>query len=470
MGCPVKPGNDERLQMPREIRLNAFDMNCVGHITHGMWTHPRDQSGRFNELQYWIEHAKRLEKGLFDGLFLADIVGVYDVYGGSADGALRGAVQVPVNDPTLIIPAMAAATENLCFGVTCNLTYEPPFLFARRMSTLDHLTQGRIAWNIVTGYLDSAARAIGIAGQAAHDGRYDLADEYMSLVYKLWEGSWHDDAVRADRVTGIYTDPSKVRVIHHHGKQYRLDAMHLSAPSPQRTPVLYQAGSSARGRTFAATHAECVFVNSQEKAGAKAIVDDIRAQAVQLGRAASDVQVFLGTALVIGRTDKEAQDKFADYNRYASSEAGLVHAAASLGIDFAKFDPDEPVDTASQAIVSNVEIVTRRSGPRWTRRMFVEQMALGSRQRPLIGSVATVADALIDLCEATGVDGFNLARTVVPECIDDVVDLLVPALQERGAYKTAYRNGTYRDKLFGRARLPASHTAAQYRGGSGQSA
>ena len=163
---------------------------------------------------------------------------------------VRGAVQVPVNDPTLIVPAMAAVTSHLGFGVTCNLTYEQPFLFARRMSTLDHLTGGRIGWNIVTGYLDSAARAIGIDGQMAHDDRYDLADEYMSLVYKLWEGSWDDDAVLADRAGGVYADPSKVRVIHHQGKQYKVDAMHLCAPSPQRTPVLYQAGASDRGRAL----------------------------------------------------------------------------------------------------------------------------------------------------------------------------------------------------------------------------
>jgi len=145
--------------MPREIRLNAFDMNCVGHIQQGLWTHPRDQSSRYTELQYWMDYAKKLERGLFDGIFFADVVGVYDVYGGNADAALRGAVQVPVNDPTLVIPAMAAVTQHLGFGVTANLIYEQPFLFARRMSTLDHLTGGRIGWNIVTGYLDSAARA-----------------------------------------------------------------------------------------------------------------------------------------------------------------------------------------------------------------------------------------------------------------------------------------------------------------------
>jgi FMN-dependent oxidoreductase (nitrilotriacetate monooxygenase family) len=450
--------------MPRELHLNAFDMNCVGHIQQGMWAHPRDQSSRYNEIKYWTNYAKTLEKGLFDGIFFADVVGVYDVYGGNADAALRSGVQVPVNDPTLVIPAMAAVTEHLSFGVTANLIYEPPFLFARRMSTLDHLTGGRIGWNIVTGYLDSAARAIGIEGQVAHDDRYDLADEYMSLVYKLWEGSWDDEAVRADRAAGVYAEPSKVRVIHHHGPQYKVDAMHLSAPSPQRTPVLYQAGSSTRGRRFAATHAECVFVNGQKKEAVKEIVDDIRAQAVQLGRHGDDVKVFMGATLIVGRSEAEAQAKFDEYRRYASSEGALAHAAASLGIDFAKYDIDEPIETGkSQAIVSNVEAITRSAGPQWTRRKLLEQMVLGSRQAPWVGSAEHIADTMMAWSEATGVDGFNLSRTVVPECFEDVIDLLVPVLQARGAYKTSYGGGTYREKLFGRARLPATHTAAQYR-------
>ncbi|WP_343667996.1 LLM class flavin-dependent oxidoreductase [Paraburkholderia heleia] len=451
--------------MPREIRLNAFDMNCVGHIQQGLWTHPRDQSSRYTELQYWIDYAKKLERGLFDGIFFADVVGVYDVYGGNADAALRGAVQVPVNDPTLVIPAMAAVTQHLGFGVTANLTYEQPFLFARRMSTLDHLTGGRIGWNIVTGYLDSAARAIGMDGQNAHDDRYDLADEYMALVYKLWEGSWDDDAVVGDRAGGIYADPARVRVIHHRGPQYKVDAMHLCAPSPQRTPVLYQAGSSTRGRRFAATHAECVFINGQKMDGVREIVGDIRAQAVQLGRAAEDVKVFLGATLIIGRTDSEAREKFDEYRRYVSSEAALAHAASSLGIDFTRYDPDEPIETGkSQAIVSNVEAMTRSAGPQWTRRKLLEQMVLGSRQAPWVGSAEQIAQTLIEWSETAGVDGFNLSRTVVPECFDDVVELLVPELQTRGAYKSAYREGTLREKLSGGARLPASHAAARYRG------
>ncbi|MEX3899148.1 LLM class flavin-dependent oxidoreductase [Paraburkholderia sp. BR10954] len=450
--------------MPKQIVLNAFDMNCVGHIQQGLWTHPRDQSTRYTDLQYWTDYAQKLEAGLFDGIFFADVVGVYDVYGGKPDAAIRGAVQVPVNDPTLLIPAMAAVTRHLSFGVTSNLSVEQPFLFARRMSTLDHLTRGRVGWNIVTGYLDSASRAIGLTGQMAHDDRYDLADEYMELVYKLWECSWEDDAMLRDKAHGVYADPSKVHVIHHHGKQYRVDAMHLAEPSPQRTPVLYQAGSSARGKHFAAAHAECVFVNGQAKPAVKSIVDDIRAQAVAGGRRADDIKVLLGQTVITGRTDQEAQEKFDEYRRYVSSEAALVHAAASLGIDFARYDLDEPIETGkSQAIVSNVEAMTRAAGPHWTRRKLLEQMVLGSRQQPLVGSAEKIASELIAWTEETGVDGFNLSRTVVPECFDDFIELVVPLLQERGAYKREYRDGTLREKLFGHARLPETHTAARFR-------
>src|SRR5580692_4702452 len=247
--------------MAPEIRLNAFEMACVGHQSPGLWTHPRDRSGDYHRLDYWTDLARILERGKFDGLFLADVLGVYDVFAGSPDAALRQAIQVPVNDPLLAIPAMAQVTEHLGFGVTCNLSYEPPYSFARRMSTLDHLTAGRIGWNVVTGYLNSAAKAMGLAQQTAHDERYDVAEEYMEVVYKLWEASWEDDAALRDRARGIFADPKKVHRVRHEGKNYRVDAIHLCEPSPQRTPVLYQAGTSPRGRQFAAQNAECVFMS-----------------------------------------------------------------------------------------------------------------------------------------------------------------------------------------------------------------
>ncbi len=219
---------------------------------------------------------------------------MYDVYQGGPGTPLREAVQIPINDPTLIVPAMAHVTRHLGFGVTANLTYEPPYLFARRMSTLDHLTKGRVGWNIVTGYLDSAARGMGLAQQMAHDDRYDRADDYMDVVYKLWEQSWEDGAVLRDRNARMFSDPSKVHRIKHDGPFYSIDAIHLSEPSPQRTPVLYQAGSSARGVAFAARHAECVFVGGQNKPLTRSIVDDIRAQAIGFGRAPDDHQDIRG--------------------------------------------------------------------------------------------------------------------------------------------------------------------------------
>ncbi len=443
------------MTVPREIRLNAFDMACIGHIQQGLWMHPRDRSVDYLSLDHWMDLARLLERGLFDGLFLADVLGVYDVHGGSQDAAIRHGVQIPLLDPMLLVPVMAAVTKHLGFGVTVNLAWEPPALLARRFSTLDHLTRGRIGWNIVTGYLDSAARAMGLDRQMAHDDRYDMADEFMGVVYRLWEESWAADAVKRDRALGVYADPARVSRIRHDGAQYRLDAPHLVEPSPQRTPVLYQAGASDRGRAFAALHAECVFINGGPKAHVAGLVADLRKRA-----APRPIQAFMGATVILGRTAAEARDKLEEYRRHASVEAALVHASASLGIDLAKYDMDDELPSASEAIRSNVEAL-RAAAPRATKRALIDRMVLGSRQPPILGSVEEVADALIGWADDADIDGFNLSRTVVPDCLEDVVTLLVPALQERGRYKRGYRAGTYREKLFGAGpRLAAPHPAA----------
>jgi len=444
----------------KPIRLNAFDMACVGHIQHGLWTHPRDRSTDYTRIGYWTELARTLEAGGFDALFLADVLGVYDVLGASPDAAIRNAVQVPLIDPVPLIPAMAAATTHLGFGVTCNLAYEQPFAFARRMSTLDHLTGGRIGWNVVTGYLDSAARAAGFTAIMAHDDRYDLAEEFMDAVYALWEGSWADDAVRADRASGLYADPARIRAVHHAGRQYTLDAMHLCAPSPQRTPVLYQAGASDRGRAFAARHAECIFVNPSTLPNVGRIVADLRARA-----APRPIRIFVGATVIVGRTDAEAQAKFEDYRSHASIRGAMAHAAASLGIDFDRFAPEEPVRAPDNAvgIKSNIDAITKQIGEGWTVRDLERHMILGARQKPIVGDPRTVADALMRWVAEADVDGFNLARTVVPECLDDFATLVVPVLRERGALPDA-GSGTYRARLFGAGdRLAAPHPAAAHR-------
>ena len=171
---------------PRELRFNAFNMTAPSHNWAGLWSHPRDTSINYNSLDYWVDYARTAERGLLDGIFLADVFGVYDVFGDSADTAIRHAVQLPNAEPTLLVSAMALATKHLGFGITSNLTFEHPYQLARRFSTLDHLTNGRIGWNIVTGYLDSGARGMGLPASRVHDERYDAAEDFLEASYKLW--------------------------------------------------------------------------------------------------------------------------------------------------------------------------------------------------------------------------------------------------------------------------------------------
>jgi alkanesulfonate monooxygenase len=453
--------------MGREIRLNAFDMNCVVHQSAGLWRHPRDRSDQYTNLDYWIEVARILERGKFDALFIADVLGVYDVYGGNVDAALGEATQVPLNDPVLLIPPMARATRNLGFGVTCTLSFEPPYPFARRMSTLDHLTDGRIGWNIVTGYLNSAARGVGMDAQTGHDLRYRIGDEYMEVMYKLWEGSWEDDAVVRDRTSGIFTRPDKVHKVVHEGEYYRVNAIHLSEPSPQRTPVLYQAGASDAGREFAAKHAECVFLLGPSKTVVKPRVADIRARAMGHGRKPNDIFIFTLMTVIVGRTEAEAQAKYEEYRSYISHRGALTLLAGWTGIDFSQYQLDDVLrHVRNDAINSAVDAFTVADPNRkWTVREVAEFVGIGGMGAVVVGSPSSVADQLQAWVDETDVDGFNLAYAVTPESFTDFVELVVPELQRRGVYKRDYHDGTLREKLYGRgrARLPDSHPAAAYR-------
>jgi long-chain alkane monooxygenase len=451
----------------KEMRLNAFEMNCVGHQSPGLWAHPRDRSTSYTDLDYWAGLAKTLERGKFDGIFLADVLGIYDVYGGSPDASLRHAVQVPVNDPVLLIPAMAQVTQHLGFGVTSTLSYEPPYPFARRMSTLDHLSKGRAGWNIVTGYLDSAAAGMGLAAQPRHEERYEIAEEYMEIVYRLWEGSWEDDAARRDRAARVFADPAKIHRIRHEGRFYRIDAIHLCEPSPQRTPVLYQAGASSSGREFAAKHAECVFINGPSQKVVAPQVADLRRRAAKHGRDPDDLLIFTLMTVITARTEAEARAKHEEYRRYADYDAALALFSGWTGVDFAKYRPEDELRyIETEAMRSALASFTSDDPNRvWTLRELAEHVAIGGRGPLLVGAPGQIADALVQWVEATGVDGFNLAYAVTPESFEDFVELIVPELQRRGVYKTDYRAGTLREKLFGpgRARLSPPHPAARYK-------
>ncbi len=420
-------------------------MACVGHIQQGLWRHPRDRAADYASLHHWVALAQTLERGLFDGLFLADVLGVYDVYGGSADAAICHAVQVPNLDPALLVPAMAHATRHLGFAITANTGAEHPFVFARRSGDPACSSGGRIGWNVVTGYLDSAARAMGLPQQAGHDARYDAADDFLCAVRALWEASWEAGAVLGDRASGIYADPARVHAVAGQGDGWRMYGTHLCEPSPQRTPVLYQAGASARGQRFAAEHAECVFVNATTRPQVARLVTELREAAALRGRR---LLVFAGMTVVVGTDEAAARTKCAEYERYASTEAALVQSGGSMGVDFAALGDDEPIRVGStEAVVSNLAALT--AGPPITKRGFAGRLRLGGRQAPVVGSPAQVADAMQEWMDEADLDGFVLARTVTPECFTDFVDLVVPELQRRGVYKTAYSEGTLRQKLLG---------------------
>lgn len=445
---------------PRRMILNAFSMNCVNHIQQGMWTREDTRQVEFGSLDPWIELAKVAEKGCFDTIFLADVIGLYDNYKGTANTSFREAMQVPVNDPMLLIPVMASVTEHLGFAFTSSVLQAHPFTFARQLSTLDHLSKGRVAWNVVTSYLPNAGTNLGFGGLPTHEERYGRAEEYLEVIYKLLEGSWADDAVIDDRERRVYVDPDRVRPIDHHGPYYDVAGPHLSAPSLQRTPVLFQAGMSERGRDFAAQHAECVFVVGSSRSG-RSIAEDLHTRAQSYGRATTDLKLIGGVAPIVGGTEAEAMAKRDEYERDLSIEAGLAHISGNIGADLGDIDPNQPLDTFRTERVQGFVKNLLDSAPPGTRTMgdLIKSNLAGAW---LVGSAEQVADELQRRFE-NGLDGFNLTYTVTPGTFVDFVEGVVPILQERGLVQSEYEAGSLRQKLFGKDRLPTTHPAATFR-------
>jgi len=448
--------------MSRQILVNAFDMNCPTHLVAGTWRDPESDVAGYKDLEYWTELAQICERGLFDGIFIADVLGVYDVFGGSPDAALRAGAQVPVNDPSLVVPAMAAVTKHLGFGVTCSTSFEHPYTFARRMSTLDHLTKGRVGWNIVTSYLESGARNVGLDGQVRHDNRYDIADEYMEVLYKLWEGSWEDDAVVADAARNIYVDPEKVHSIEHAGEHFKVPGIHLSEPSPQRTPLLYQAGASSRGIEFAADHAEAVFMGASDAAEMKKRVAKLRARLAEVGRDPYDIKVFGGYSVVVAPTDAEAEEKHQHYLDLKDPEGTLTLWSGWMGFDLSPYGLDEPLKYVPNEAMQSIN--DQLGDGKWTVRDLIYDSGMGASGQTAVGGPETVADQIEEWIDSTDSDGLNLNHIVTPGSYRDFAELVVPELQRRGRYRTSYDEGTLREKLFGRgSRLPETHRADQYR-------
>ncbi|MBS4208908.1 LLM class flavin-dependent oxidoreductase [Bacillus sp. FJAT-50079] len=449
----------------KRIYLNAFEMNCSGHQSPGLWTHPEDRSHQYKDSEYWIELAQILEKGRFDAIFLADVLGTYDVYDGSRDAAVRQGAQSPVNDPLLVVPLMSAVTKHLGFGVTASVSHEHPYTFARRMSTLDHLTKGRVGWNIVTSYLKSASLNIGQETQISHDERYDIASEYLEVCYKLWEGSWEDDAVKVDKEKGIYTDPDQVHDIQHEGKYFKVPGAHLSEPSPQRTPVLFQAGASAKGRGFAVTNAELMFIGAPTITAAKHTVKKIREDAEKLGRNPEEIKILTMITPVVGRTEEEALAKYNEYKEHISYEGALALFGGWTGVDLSGYDPDESLEyVENDAIRSTLESFTKIDPhKKWTVGEIAKSIGVGGMGTAVVGTPEQIVDTLEEWVDVAGVDGFNIAYAISPGTFKDFAEYVVPVLQERGRVPLEYEGTTLRDQLFGKGdQLPAHHPGKQY--------
>jgi FMN-dependent oxidoreductase (nitrilotriacetate monooxygenase family) len=458
----------DTLDRPKKrIRLNGFKQSTVSHSAVGLWRHPNSQAQRYTDLDYWTETARTLERGRFDALFIADALGPLDTYQGRMDATLRQGVQTPSDDPLLVVSAMAAVTRNLGFAVTLSTAFEQPYLLARKMTTLDHLTRGRIGWNIVNSALDSAARNCGQPRQLPHDERYDVAEEFLQVAYKLWEGSWEDGAVLRDRAGGVFADPAKVHGIGHRGKYFSVPGAFLCEPSIQRTPALFQAGTSGRGRAFAAAHAEGVFLSTLAPEPAARLVADVRRLAAEAGRDPRALRFFGHVTVITAATDDEARAKHRDYLQWLSEEGNLARHCALIQLDLSTLDPDEPLEYVQTEGIRSVLASFTKADPtrRWTVREMSRHLATSMGGVTLVGSPATVADQLEHWMDAADLDGFNVSDPMPLASYDDFIEHVRPELLRRGRTWDDYEGATLREYLAGpgQARVSADHPAAAHR-------
>ncbi|WP_101951856.1 LLM class flavin-dependent oxidoreductase [Mycobacterium sp. 3519A] len=416
----------------------------------GMWRHPQDKVGwDYASPPYWQHLARTLERGLFDALFLADELAPYNSFEDSSDATVRYAVQAPTHEPAALTPIITGATSYLGVGITLSTAFEHPYSMARRLSTFDHLSGGRIAWNIVGSYSPSEFAAYG-QDMPDRSIRYERIAEYVDLCCQLWD-SWQPDAVVADRHTGVYAHPEKIREVVFEGKHFRCRARHFVAPSPQGRPVLWQAGASEPGRRFAAQTAEAIFAIQPTVASMRAYSDDIRRRVVDAGRDPAAVRLYYGAQVIVADTDAQAREKAAHLRALLRPEATLAMLSGQLGVDFSEFDPATPLEQIPVPGIQGVKdaLVATGAGSAVTVAEAAEIYSFRFSMPQVIGSPVTVADQLEEFLDDGGADGFMLLATYTPGCFEEFVDLVVPELQRRGRYRTRYPGATLRENILG---------------------
>ena len=436
----------------RQMLLVAFlqASNCSNYT--GSWRHPDTNPG-FMDLEFYQDIAATLERGKFHLAFIDDRLAMPSRFGDSFEEAVQNGVRVVKLDLVPIMTAMGLATNDLGLGATYSTTYFSPFHVARLFATLDHFTKGRVAWNVVTSLNDSEAQNFGVQEHLEHDGRYDVADEFMQAACELWD-SWEDGAVVLDKQTGRFADPAKVHRIDHSGEWFQVRGPLTVPRSPQGYPVLIQAGQSERGRQFAARWGELLFVIYPTPEACKAYRDDLRQRAGSAGRDPDSVKVAPAVYVVVGETSESAQIKLDQIESLANQVDSLTLLSEVFNYDFSQHPVDEPLSeeimasmTGLRGFLDRVVELSGTSNP--SVNDFIKWSGRGTlRELPLFtGTPAQVADQMESWFQAEACDGFVLAATHMPGAYQDFVNLVVPELQRRGLFRQDYVPGTLRDNL-----------------------
>src|SRR6201996_5198370 len=434
----------------RKMHFVAFLLAGPTAHHHGAWRHPEADLGVFTP--QWHEHIARvLEAGKFDSLFFADILGLYDLYGGSFASILRCGGQMGLLDPIPPLSMMARVTSRIGLGATVSSTFYPPYHLARSLGTLDLLSGGRVAWNVVASHGHLEAQNYGFDQLPPRDQRYDFADEVVEAVVRLWE-SWDADALVLDKQRGIYADPDKVHYVNYAGKWIKTRGP-LSVPrSPQGRPVIMQAGSSPRGREFAARWGELVFTLQHSKADMLAFYQDLKRRVIEQGRAPQDCLILPSIDVIVGETNSIARERQAYVNDLVQTEAGMAQISGHLGVDLSQYPPDQPladmvIEAGSRGSLD--VILQGTAANNLTLGEAARQFATSELCPQIAGSPETIADTLQDLFESEACDGFILTPTLMPGMFEQFCRAVVPVLQARGLFRREYSGTTLRAHLRG---------------------
>ncbi|NRQ49761.1 LLM class flavin-dependent oxidoreductase [Aeromicrobium stalagmiti] len=434
--------------MTRQLHLGGFQIASNVTHSHASCRHPSSDPG-FLTADYYHRIGRTLERGTFDFVFFADLLAVPTNYGGGPDEALRRGTQAAATlDPTLVATSIAAVTRRLGIAITKSTTYFHPFEVARIFATLDHLSQGRVAWNIVTSLSSAEARNFGLENALDHDLRYDRAQEFVEATVKLWQ-SWEPDALVQDKESGLFADPSKVHAAEHDGLFFKSQGPLPVPASPQGRPVLIQAGASGKGKDFAARWADAIFEIDPTPEGRRAYYDDIKSRASDAGRDPDHVKIFPSFIPFIGETESIAREKQAFHNELADPISGLHTLSVHTNHDFSSYDLDAPVEdvqvTGSQGLF---DVARRLSGrDSLTLRDIGKLYAQGVLLPQFVGTASDVADQIEEVFTGDQADGFILSVGQSPSGFEEFVDAVVPELRRRGLFRSEYAGSTLRDHL-----------------------